>query len=310
MRSRTRRRRPAVRRRRELQPEHRSQLRRRVRPVLGLLPELASREGHRRRLHRGPLSLHGEDLHGGHAAALPRPAARPRGHDPAHLLLAAPPAPGHVRRASSGPPWTSRRPSSTCSDLPRAPNPFLGRSIFSPRARRVDEPGIALIGPELFLVGRDGIARRGRLGAHAREFWRVQRVLRYLAGLEESDRIWPRGDARAATPATRGPPGGPLIAAGQGAGLPDCQTPRAAGGSASMCLAKSVICHISLPETRPAEGRHSGEADPVGDLPVRSPRPDRPRPRASRAAAPGAQAFRDRRGLAVGTAVARLAMGT
>ncbi len=82
--------------------------------------------------------------------------------------------------------------------LPQAPNPFLGRSIFSPRASHADEPGIALIGTDLFLVDRGGIARRGHLGARAREFWKVQRLLRYLAGIEESDRIWP--ERRAGTP--------------------------------------------------------------------------------------------------------------
>lgn len=81
--------------------------------------------------------------------------------------------------------------------LPQRPNPFLGRSIFSPR--REHEPGIVLIGPELFFVDRDGIARRGRLGAHAREYWKVQRFMRYLADLEESNRIWP--GPRAGTPA-------------------------------------------------------------------------------------------------------------
>ena len=76
--------------------------------------------------------------------------------------------------------------------LPQRPNPFLGRSIFSPRETRDPEPGIALIGPELFLVDRNGIARRGHLGEEAPEFWRVQRIVRYLTGLEEKNRIWPR----------------------------------------------------------------------------------------------------------------------
>ncbi len=75
--------------------------------------------------------------------------------------------------------------------LPQRPNPFLGRSIFSSQAGHDRGPGIALIGTDLFLVDRNGIARKGRLGGHAREFWRVQRLMRYLADLEESNRIWP-----------------------------------------------------------------------------------------------------------------------
>jgi phosphoglycerol transferase MdoB-like AlkP superfamily enzyme len=80
--------------------------------------------------------------------------------------------------------------------LPQRPNPFLGRSIFPERESRERGPGIAAIGPELFLVDRAGIARRGRLGGHATEFWRIQRLMRYLAALEESDRIWPAKTAR------------------------------------------------------------------------------------------------------------------
>jgi hypothetical protein len=79
--------------------------------------------------------------------------------------------------------------------LPQRPNPFLGCSIFPSRAGRDHGPGIASIGPELFLVDRDGVSRRGRLRQHAKEFWRVQRLMRYLADLEESNRIWPRPGA-------------------------------------------------------------------------------------------------------------------
>jgi len=75
--------------------------------------------------------------------------------------------------------------------LPQRSNPFLGRSIFSSHGRRDFEPGIALIGRDLFLVDRNGIARKGRLGEHARDFWKIQRVMRYLADLEEGNRIWP-----------------------------------------------------------------------------------------------------------------------
>jgi hypothetical protein len=75
--------------------------------------------------------------------------------------------------------------------FPQVPNPFLGHSIFSARESHADEPGIALIGTDLFLIDRSGIARRGHLGLHARDFWKVQRIVRYLAGLEENNRIWP-----------------------------------------------------------------------------------------------------------------------
>ncbi len=74
--------------------------------------------------------------------------------------------------------------------LPQRPNPFLGRSIFSSHARHDFGPGIALIGTDLFFVDRNGIARRGRLREYARDFWKVQRLMRYLADLEESNRIW------------------------------------------------------------------------------------------------------------------------
>lgn len=88
--------------------------------------------------------------------------------------------------------------------LPQRPNPFIGRSIFSPLASRERAPGIASIGPELFFIDRNGISRRGRLRDHAKEFWRVQRLMRYLADLEEGNRIWPgsRTEARA-EPAVR-----------------------------------------------------------------------------------------------------------
>jgi hypothetical protein len=77
--------------------------------------------------------------------------------------------------------------------LPQRPNPWLGRSIFSSHARRDFRPGIVLIGTDLFFVDRNGIARRGRLREYARDFWKVQRIMRYLADLEESNRIWPAG---------------------------------------------------------------------------------------------------------------------
>lgn len=75
--------------------------------------------------------------------------------------------------------------------LPQRPNPFLGRSIFSSHARHEFGPGVALIGTDLFFVDRNGIARRGRLREYARDFWKVQGLMRYLADLEESNRIWP-----------------------------------------------------------------------------------------------------------------------
>jgi hypothetical protein len=84
--------------------------------------------------------------------------------------------------------------------LPQRPNPFLGRSIFSSRARDDLGPGIASIGLDLFFVDRIGIARKERLLGRAREFRRVQRFMRYLADLEESNRIWPGPGA--GTPAT------------------------------------------------------------------------------------------------------------
>lgn len=79
--------------------------------------------------------------------------------------------------------------------LPQRPNPFLGDSIFSPRARHERGPGIASIGGDLYFVERDGIVRKGRLREHAKEFWRVQRLMRWLADLEERNRIWPAPDA-------------------------------------------------------------------------------------------------------------------
>ena len=75
--------------------------------------------------------------------------------------------------------------------LPQRPNPFLGRSMFSSQERHGHGPGIVLIGTDLFFVDRSGIARRGRLREHAREFWRVQRFMRTLADLEENNRLWP-----------------------------------------------------------------------------------------------------------------------
>jgi lipoteichoic acid synthase len=75
--------------------------------------------------------------------------------------------------------------------LPQRSNPFLGRSIFSSHERHGHGPGIVLIGTDLFFVDRSGIARRGRLREHARAFWKVQHVMRTLADLEESNRIWP-----------------------------------------------------------------------------------------------------------------------
>ncbi len=82
--------------------------------------------------------------------------------------------------------------------LPQRPNPFLGRSIFSSHAGDDRGLGIALIGTDLFFVDRSGIARRGRLREHAREFWKVQRFMRYLADLEERNRIWPSPGAGSA----------------------------------------------------------------------------------------------------------------
>ena len=189
-------RRPEVRRRRELQPQHRSQLRRRVRPIPGVLPPLASREGHGRGLHGGPLPLYGEDVHRDHAAVLPRPSRIPV--DAIPLIIYSP-----LHRL----PDTFDAEFRTSVDftpslihllgLPQRPNPFLGRSIFSSRDGHDLGPGIALIGTDLFFVDRNGIARRGRLGEHAREFWKVQRFVRYLADLEESNRIWPGPGAEA-----------------------------------------------------------------------------------------------------------------
>jgi hypothetical protein len=75
--------------------------------------------------------------------------------------------------------------------LPQRSNPFLGRSIFSSAARNDHGPGIAVIGTDVFLVDRSGIARRGHSRGHAKELWRVQRLMRYLADLEEHNRIWP-----------------------------------------------------------------------------------------------------------------------
>jgi lipoteichoic acid synthase len=83
--------------------------------------------------------------------------------------------------------------------LPQRPNPFLGRSIFSSRARRDRGPGIAVVGTDAFLVDRNGIARRSHPGRYARELWRVQRLMRFFADLEESNRIWP--GPRVTTPA-------------------------------------------------------------------------------------------------------------
>lgn len=92
--------------------------------------------------------------------------------------------------------------------LPQRPNPFLGRSIFSSHERHDRGPGIALIGTDLFFVDRIGVARRGRLREHATEFWKVQRFMRYLADLEESNRIWPEPGAKtpAIEPAARSLP--------------------------------------------------------------------------------------------------------
>ncbi len=87
--------------------------------------------------------------------------------------------------------------------LPQRPNPFLGRSIFSSHARNDRGLGIALIGTDLFFVDRNGIARRGRLREHAKEFWKVQRFVRYLADLEERNRIWP-GPGAGSAPARSG----------------------------------------------------------------------------------------------------------
>ena len=80
--------------------------------------------------------------------------------------------------------------------LPQRTNPFLGRSIFSSHAGDDRGLGIALIGTDLFFVDRSGIARRGRLREHARDFWKVQRFMRYLADLEERNRIWPSPGCR------------------------------------------------------------------------------------------------------------------
>jgi hypothetical protein len=85
--------------------------------------------------------------------------------------------------------------------LPQRPNPFLGRSIFSPRSQNDHGPAIALIGTDLFFADRNGIARRGRLGEYARDFWKVQRFMRCLADLEENNRIWPGAEAAAIKPA-------------------------------------------------------------------------------------------------------------
>jgi lipoteichoic acid synthase len=92
--------------------------------------------------------------------------------------------------------------------LPQRPNPFLGRSIFSSRSRHDEGPGIAVIGLDAFLVDRNGIARRGHPRGYAKELWRVQRLMRYLADLEENNRIWPGPGA--GTPAIERAVHGPI----------------------------------------------------------------------------------------------------
>ena len=79
--------------------------------------------------------------------------------------------------------------------LPQRPNPFLGRSIFEERDARQRGPGVALIGTDAFLVEQDGIARRARPGRHAKDLWRVLRLMRYFGTLEARNGIWPRASA-------------------------------------------------------------------------------------------------------------------